>query len=164
MTQDLERVLLVFDSGLNDRPYGGVVFHAGLGTEASADLDFGLGRQERLFAVVVGGRHGRVGKESEDVVPMFSDALFESVQCGVLPVFADIYGRSRKQLVKSGFHPSSDIRPHHTLIALVDGVSEKVKHVQATGVVRKGLHRIGEVPQQVGDAYPYEVMAMMLGP
>lgn len=32
-TQDLERILLVFDDGLNDRPYGGVVFYAGLGTE-----------------------------------------------------------------------------------------------------------------------------------
>lgn len=123
-TRDFERVLLVFDGGLNDRPCGGVVFYAGLGTEASADLDFGLGRPELLLAVVVGGRHGRVGKESEDVVPMFSNALFEFVQCGILPVFAGIYGRSRKQLVKPGFHPSSDIRPRHTLIALADRVSE----------------------------------------
>lgn len=151
--QGLERVLPVLDRRLYDGGDGGVVFYAGLGTEASADLDFGLGRPELLLAVVVGGRHGRVGKESEDVVPMFSNALFEFVQCGILPVFAGIYGRSRKQLVKPGFHPSSDIRPRHTLIALVDGVSEKVKHVQAPGIVRKGLHRIGEVPQQVGDAY-----------
>lgn len=62
-TQDPERVLLVFDGGLNDRPCGGVVFYAGLGTEASADLDFGLGRPECLLAIVVGGRHGRVGKK-----------------------------------------------------------------------------------------------------
>lgn len=150
--QGLERVLLVFDGGLNDRPYGGVVFYAGLGAEASADLDFGLGRPERILAVVVGGRHGRVGKESEDVVPMFSNALFEFVQCGILPVFAGIYGRSRKQLVKPGFHPSSDFRPCHTLIALVDGVPQEVKHVQAPCVIRERLRRVSEVPQQVGDA------------
>lgn len=87
------------------------------------------------------------------MVPMFINALFEFVQCGILPVFACIYGRSSKQLVKSRFHPSSDIGLHHTLIALVDGVSEKVNHILAPGIVRKGPHRIGEVLQQVSDAY-----------
>lgn len=37
-TQGLERVLLVFDGGLNDRPYGGVVFYTALGLQPSASL------------------------------------------------------------------------------------------------------------------------------
>lgn len=62
-TQDPERVLLVFDGGLNDRPCGGVVFYAGLGTEASADLDFGLGRRSAFsLLLLVGGTVGLVRK------------------------------------------------------------------------------------------------------
>lgn len=44
----------------------GVVFHAGLRAEASADFEFGLGRPERILAVVVRGRNGRVSEEGED--------------------------------------------------------------------------------------------------
>lgn len=35
---------------------------------------------------------------------------------------------------------------------LVDGVPQEVKHVHAPGVIRKGLRRVSEVPQQVSDA------------
>lgn len=82
--KDLERVLPVLDRRLYDRGDGGVVFHAGLRAEASADLEFGLGRPERLLAVVVRGRDGRVGEEGEDVVPVLGNALFEFVQYGHL--------------------------------------------------------------------------------
>ena len=152
-TQDLKGVLLVLDGSLYNRAHGGVVFHTGFRAEASADLGFGLGRPERLLAVVVSRRHGRVGKEGKDVAPVLGNALFEFIQSSIFPVFTGVYGRSRKQLVKFGFHLPSDFRPQDALIALVDGVSEKVQHVQAPCVIREGLHRIGEVAQQVRNAY-----------
>mgnify|MGYP007025037629 CR=1 FL=1 len=103
--KDLEGVLSVLDRRLYDGGDGGVVFHTGLGPEASADLEFGLGRPECLLAVVVRGRDIRVREEGEDVVPVLGDALFEFVQLGVLPVFPRVDGRSGEQLVQTFIHP-----------------------------------------------------------
>ena len=154
--QGLERVLLVFDGGLNDslndRPYGGVVFYAGLGAEASADLEFGLGRPERLLAIVVRGRNGRVGEEGEDVVPVLGNALLEFIQFGLLAVFPCVDGRPGEQFVQAFLHLRPHILPDVPLMPLVDGAPQEVKHVHAPGVIRKGLRRVSEVPQQVGDA------------
>ncbi len=44
--KDLERVLPVLDRRLYDGGDGGVVLDAGLGAEASADLELGLGGAE----------------------------------------------------------------------------------------------------------------------
>lgn len=49
-----EGVLPVLDRRLYD---GGVVLRAGFRAEASADLEFGLGRPQGLLAVVVRGRN-----------------------------------------------------------------------------------------------------------
>lgn len=151
--KDLERVLPVLDRRLYDGGDGGVVFRAGLRAEASADLEFGLGRPERLLAVVVRGRNGRVGEEGEDVAPMFVNALLEFVQFGLLAVFPCVDWRPGEQFVQAFLHLRPHILPDVPLMPPVDGVPQEVKHVQAPGIVRKGLHRIGEVPQQVGDAY-----------
>ena len=59
--QGLERVLPVLDRCLYDGGDGSVVFHASLRAEASADLEFGLGRPKRLLAVVVRGLHDNAG-------------------------------------------------------------------------------------------------------
>ena len=150
--KDLEGVLSVLDRRLHDGGDCGVVFHAGLGPEASADLEFGLGRPERLLAVVVRGRDGRVREEGEDVVPVLCDALFEPVQLGFLPVFPRVDGRSGEQLVQAFLHPRPHIPPDVSLMPLMDGVPQEVKHVQAPCVIREGLHGVGEVPQQVRDA------------
>ena len=150
--KDLERVLSVFDRCLYDGGDGGVVFHTGLGPEASADLEFCLGRPERLLAVVVRGRDIRVREEGEDVVPVLGDALFEFVQLGVFPVFPRVDGRSGEQFVQAFLHPRPHILPDVSLMPLMDGVSQEVKHVQAPCVIREGLHGVGEVPQQVRDA------------
>lgn len=92
--QGLERVLPVLDRRLYDGGDGGVVFHAGLRAEASADLESGLGRPECLLAVVVRGRDGRVvGEEGEDVVPVLGNALLEFIQFGLLAVFPCVDGR-----------------------------------------------------------------------
>ena len=150
--QDLKGVLPVLDRRLYDGGDGGVVLHAGLGTEASADLEFGLGRPERLLTVIVRRRDIRIGQEGEDVVPMLGDALLEFIQVGVLPVISRIDGRPRKQLVESFLRLRSHFRTQVSLIPLVYGVPQEIQHVQAPGIVREGLHRVGEVPQQMGDA------------
>lgn len=98
--QGLERVLPVLDRRLYDGGDGGVVFHASLRAEASADLEFGLGRPERLLAVVVRGRDGRVGEEGEDVAPMFVNALLEFIQFGLPAVFPCVDGRPGEQFVQ----------------------------------------------------------------
>jgi len=79
----LERVLPVLYRRLYDGGDSGVVFRAVLRAEASSDLEFGLGRPERLLAVVVRGRDGRVREEGEDVTPVLGDALFELAQLGL---------------------------------------------------------------------------------
>lgn len=150
--QGLERVLPVLDRRLYDGGDGGVVFHAGLRAEASADLEFGLGRPERLLAVVVRWRDGRVGEEGEDVAPMFGNALLEFVQLGLLAVFPCVDGRPGEQFVQAFLHLRPHILPDVPLMPLVDGVPQEVKHVHAPGVIRKGQRRVSEVPQQVGDA------------
>lgn len=61
--KDLEGVLPVLDRRLDDGGDGGVVLHAGLGAEASADLEFGLGRPERFLTVVVRRRDIRLSQE-----------------------------------------------------------------------------------------------------
>ena len=152
-TQDLEGVLAVLDGRLDDGASGDVVLHTDIRAEASADLDFGFGGSERLLAVVVGRWYGGVCKEGKDVIPVLGNTLLEFVQSGFLSVFAGVYGRSCKQLVKLGFHLLPDFRSQDSLVALVDGVSEEVQHVQAPGIIREGLHRIGEIAQQVRNAY-----------
>lgn len=53
--KDLEGVLPILYRRLYDGGDGAVVLSAGLGPEASADLEFGLGGPECLLAVVVRG-------------------------------------------------------------------------------------------------------------
>lgn len=84
--EDLEGVLPVLDRRLYDGGDGGVVLRARFRAEASADLEFGLGRPQGLLAVVVRGRDGGVREEGEDVVPVFGDAFLELVQFGAVPV------------------------------------------------------------------------------
>ena len=154
--QVVVNVAFVSACNLDDFRYqesdGGVVFRAGLRAEASADLGFGLGRPERLLAVVVRGRDGRVGEEGEDVAPMFVNALLEFIQFGLLAVFPRVDGRPGEQFVQTFLHLRPHILPDVPLMPLVDGVPQEVKHVQAPCVIREGLHRVGEIPQQVGDA------------
>lgn len=83
--EDLEGVLPVLDRRLYDGGDGGVVLRARFRAEASADLEFGLGRPQGLLAVVVRGRDGGVREEGEDVVPVFGDAFLELVQFGAVP-------------------------------------------------------------------------------
>ena len=147
--EDLERVLPVLDRRLDDGGDGGVVLRAGFGSEASADLHFGLGRTERLLAVVVGGRDLRVCQEGEDMVPVFGDTLLEFVQFGVLAVAVRVNGRPGKQFVEPLLFLGTDLGPDVPLVPLVDGVPQEVQHVQAPGIVRESLHRVSEVSQQV---------------
>ena len=83
--KDLEGVLPALDRRLYDGGDGGVVLRAGFRAEASADLEFGLGRPQGLLAVVVRGRDGEVREEGEDVVPVFGDAFLELAQFGADP-------------------------------------------------------------------------------
>ena len=151
--KDLEGVLPVLDRSLYDGGDGGVVLCAGLSAEASADLDLCLGGPEGLLAVVVRWRHGRVCQEGKDVVPVLGDALLEFVQFGVGTVGLVVDRRSCKKLVKSLLHLCPYIRPDISLVPVMDGVPQEVQHIEAPIIVREGLHRVGEVPQQVGDAY-----------
>ena len=95
--KDLEGVLPVLDRRPYDGGDGGVVLRAGFRAEASADLEFGLGRPQGLLAVVVRGRDGRVREEGEDVVPVFGDAFLELVQFGAVPVLFRVDRRPRQQ-------------------------------------------------------------------
>mgnify|MGYP006947090243 FL=1 len=97
--EDLEEVLPVLDRRLYDGGDGGVVLRAGFRAEASADLEFGLGRPQGLLAVVVRGRDGGVREECEDVVPVFGDAFLELVQFGAVPVLFRVDRRPRQQFV-----------------------------------------------------------------
>ena len=150
--KDLEGVLPVLYRRLYDGGDGGVVLCAGLGPEASADLEFGLGRPECLLAVVVRGWDERVGEERKDVVPVLPDTILELVKLGLLSVVIRIYRRTGEQFVQPFFHIPAYFRPYVPLMSLMDGVPQEVQHVHAPGVFLEGLGRIGEVPQQVGDA------------
>ena len=97
--KDLEGVLSVLDRRLYDGGYGGVVLCAGLRTEASADLEFGLRGTESFLAVVVRRRNGGVCQEGEDVVPVLGDALLELVQFGVGTVSLGVDRRSCKKFL-----------------------------------------------------------------
>lgn len=150
--EDLEGVLPVLDRRLYDGGDGGVVLRAGFRAEASADLEFGLGRPQGLLAVVVRGRDGGVREEGEDVVPVFGDAFLELVQFGAVPVLFRVDRRPRQQFVQPRLHILPRPRPDFPLVPPVHGVPQEVKHVQAPGVIREDLLRVGEVPQQVGYA------------
>ncbi len=97
--EDLEGVLPVLDRRPYDGGDGGVVLRAGFRAEASADLEFGLGRPQGLPAVVVRGRDGRVREEGEDVIPVFGDAFLELVQFGAVPVLFRLDRRPRLHIL-----------------------------------------------------------------
>lgn len=151
--KDLEGVLSVLDRRLYDGGDGGVVLCTGLRAEASADLELCLGGPEGLLAVVVRWRYGRVCQEGEDVVPVLGDALLEFVQFGVGTVGLGIDRRSCKKFVKPLFHLCPQVLSDVSLVPMMYGVPQKVQHIEAPIIVREGLHRVCEVPQQVGDAY-----------
>ena len=151
--KDFEGVLPVLDRRLYDGCDGGVVLCAALRPEASADLEFGLGGPERLLAVIVRGRNGRVCQEGEDVVPVLGDALLEFVQVGVGAVGLGVDRRHCKKLVKPLLHLGPHVRSDVPHIPMMYGVPQKVEHIEAPPIVREGLHRVCEVPQQVCDAY-----------
>ncbi len=130
--EDLEGVLPVLDRRLYDGGDGGVVLRAGFRAEASADLEFGLGRPQGLPAVVVRGRDGRVREEGEDVIPVFGDAFLELVQFGAVPVLFRLDRRPRLHILPRP-------RPDFPLVPTVHGVPQEVKHAQAPGVIREGL-------------------------
>ena len=151
--KDLEGVLPVLDRRLYDGGYGGVVLCPGLRAEASADLELCLGGPEGLFAVVVRRRDGRVRQEGEDVVPVLGNALFELVQFGVGTVSLCIDRRSCEKFVQPLFHLCPQVLSDVSLVPMMYGVPQKVQHIKAPLIVREGLHRVCEVPQQVGDTY-----------
>ncbi len=151
--KDLERVLPVLDRRLYDGGDGGVVLDAGLGAEASADLELGLGGAESLLAVVVRRRDLGIGQEGEDVVPVRCDALLELVKFSITASLLRVDRRSGEQFVKSFLHLRPHVLPDSSLIPAMDRVPKKVHHVKAPGIVREGLHSVGEIPQQMGDAY-----------
>lgn len=151
--KDLEGVLPVLDRRLYDGGYGGVVLCAGLRTEASADLELGLGGAEGLFAVVVRGRDSWARQEGEDVVPVLGDALLEFVQFGVGAVGLGVDRRSCKKLIKPLLHLRPYVRSNVSLVPVVYGVAQEIQHVKAPLIVRESLHRVCEVPQQMCDTY-----------
>ena len=151
--KDLEGVLTVLDRRLYDGGDGGVVLCAGLRTEASADLEFGLRGTESFLAVVVRGRDIRGRQEGEDVVPVLGNALFELVQFGVGSVGLGVDRRPCKEFVKPLLHLCPNIQSDVPLVPVVHGVAQKIQHVKAPLIVRESLHRVCEVPQQVCDAY-----------
>ena len=137
--EDLEGVLPVLDRRLYDGGDGGVVLRARFRAEASADLEFGLGRPQGLLAVVVRGRDGGVHEEGEDVVPVFGDAFLELVQFGAVPVLFRVDRRPRQQFVQPRLHILPRPRPDFPLVPTVHGVPQEVKHAQAPGFIREGL-------------------------
>ena len=151
--KDLEGVLSVLDRRLYDGGDCGVVLHAGLRPEAAADLEFGLGWPQGLLAVVVRGRNRRIRQEGEDIVLVFHDALLEFVKFSVGTISVRVDGRSGEQFVKPFLHLCPHFLPDVTLIPAMDGVSQEIHHVEAPCVIRKGLHRVCEISQQMGDAY-----------
>lgn len=151
--KDLEGVLSVLDRRLDDGGNRGVVLRSLIGAESPADLQFGLGRPQCLLGVVVGGRDGRIDEEGKYIVPMLGDAFFKFVKFGLLAVFPGAERRSFEQLVQSFLHVFPDRLPDVTFVAAVDGLPDQVEHVQAPWVILKGLHGVGEVAQQVGEAY-----------
>ena len=169
--KDLEGVLPVLDRRLYDGGDGGVVLCTGLRAEASADLELGLRGPEGLFAIVVRGRNGRVRQEGEDVVPVLGDALLEFVQFGVGAVGLGVDWRPCKKFVKPLLHLRSHFQSGISLISMMYRVPQEVQHVKAPFIVRKGLHCICEIPQQVCDAYlvvlhpdiPHEVCRPAVG-
>src|SRR5690554_8214545 len=82
----LKGVLPVLDRRLDYGGDGGVVLGPLLGSEASADFQFGLGRPQSLFGIIVRGWNGGSGEEGEDMVPELGDAFFEFVKVGGFPV------------------------------------------------------------------------------
>ena len=151
--KDLEGVLSVLDRRLDDGGNGGIVPGSFFGAEAPADFQFGLGRPQCLLGVVVRGRNSRIGKEGKDIVPVFGNAFFEFVKFGILPVFFRVNRRPFEQFVQSFFHIFPDRFSNVIFIAMMDGVPQQVEHVEAPWIIRKGLHRVGEVPQQMGNTY-----------
>ena len=169
--KDLEGVLSVLDRRLYDGGDGGVVLCTGLCAEASADLEFGLRGTEGFLAVIVRGRDSRVRQEGEDVVPVLDDALLEFIQFGVGTVRLGVDRRSGKKLIQPLIHLCPNIQSDVSLVPMVYGVAQKIQHVKAPLIVREGLHRVCEVPQQVCDAYlvvlhpdiPHEVCRPAVG-
>ena len=151
--QDLKGVLPVLDRRLDDGCDGSVVLHAGFGAEASADLEFGLGRPERFLTVVVCRRNIRISQEGKDVVPVLGNALLEFVQFGFLTIIVGVDRWPREQLVQPILHLRPNCCPNVALIPVMDGVPQEIQHVQAPGIIREGLHGIGKVAQQMRYAY-----------
>ena len=151
--KDLEGVLPVLDRCLYDGGDGGVVLRSGLRAEASANLELGLRGSEGLLTVVVRRRDSKICQEGEDVVPVLGDALFEVVQFGVGTVGLCIDRRPCKKFIKSLLHLRPHLRPDISLVPMVNGVSQKIQHIKTPIIIREGLHRVCEVPQQVCDAY-----------
>ena len=151
--KDLKGVLSVLDRCLDDGGNGSIVPGSFLGAEAPADFQFGLGRSQCLLGVIIRGRNSGIGEEGKDIVPVFGNAFFEFIKFIILPVFFRVNRRSFEQLVQSFFHIFPDRFSNVIFIAMMDGVPQQVEHVKAPWIIRKGLHRVGKVPQQMGNAY-----------
>ena len=105
-SDDLQRrewVLPVLYGGLDDRADGGVVLRPALRTKATADLEFGFCRPQRLFGVVVGRRNVRIRQKGEDVIPVFGNALLEFVQLRSSRLVSLVYRRPCEQFVQPSF-------------------------------------------------------------
>ena len=156
--KDLEGVLPVLDRCLYDGGDGGVVLRSGLRAEASANLELGLRGSEGLLTVVVRRRDGRICQEGEDVVPVLGDALFQFVQFGVGTVGLCIDRRPCKKFIKSLLHLRPNVRPDIFLVPMVNGVSQKIHHIKTPIIIREGLHRVCEVPQQVRQPFERDIL------
>ena len=73
------------------------------------------------------------------MVPVFGDAFLELVQFGAVPVLFRLDRRPRLHILPRPL-------PDFPLVPTVHGVPQEVKHVQAPGIIREGLRRVGEVP------------------
>ena len=151
--KDLEGVLSILDRRLYNSGDSGVVLDTGLGAEAAADLELGLGGSESLLAVVVRRWDSGVGQEGEDVISVLRNAFLEPVKFGILPVFLCVYWWPGEQFVKPLLHLRSHILLDVSQVSAVDGVLEKIHHVETPCVIGEGLHRVGEIPQQMSYAY-----------